>query len=197
MSESVIYAIERTENPNKARKQGFIPGVIYGKDTKSTSIKLKQKEFNKLLQGHAKNTRLKVKLGDEVKHCVIKEIQKDFVSGKIIHVDLQAVRGNDIIRLRVPIVYHGKEKLGARQQLLQELISEVDIVGKAADLPEFVSIDVGEKNVGDKITVKDIQIGNGIKIEKDEDEILAVVTPIKEYSAETSETTEEATSEAS
>jgi len=66
MSESVIYAAERTEKPNKVRKQGFIPGVVYGKDFKSTSIKLDQKEFKKLLQGHTKNTKVKVKLGNMV-----------------------------------------------------------------------------------------------------------------------------------
>lgn len=82
MSEFVICAVERAEKPNKVRKQGFIPGVVYGKDIKSTSIKLDQKEYKKLLQGHAKNTKVRVKLGNEVKHCIIKEVQKDSVNGQ-------------------------------------------------------------------------------------------------------------------
>ncbi|MDD4570627.1 MAG: 50S ribosomal protein L25 [Tepidanaerobacteraceae bacterium] len=182
MSESVICAVERAEKPNKVRKQGFIPGVVYGKDIKSTSIKLDQKEYKKLLQGHAKNTKVRVKLGNEVKHCIIKEVQKDSVNGQILHVELQTIHSDDIIRLKVPIVFHGKEKLAIKQQLLQELIPEVEIMGKVADMPEFVCIDVGNRKLGDKITVKDIQIGNGIKIIDDESEILAVITAIKEYS---------------
>lgn len=58
----------------------------------------------------------------------------------------------------------------------------MEIMGKVADMPEFVCIDVGNRKLGDKITVKDIQIGNGIKIIDDESEILAVITAIKEYS---------------
>jgi len=181
MSESVICAVERVEKPNKVRRQGFIPGVIYGKDMKATSIKLDQKELRKLLQKHTKSTRVSVKLGSEVKHCIIKEIQKDSINGQILHVELQTVRSDDIIRLKVPVVYHGKEKLAIRNQLLQEQISEVEIMGKAADIPEFVSIDVGDKQVGDKITVKDIGLGNGIKVLEEEDVIFGVISEIKEY----------------
>lgn len=185
MSESVVIcAAERTEKPNKVRKQGFIPGIVYGKDIKPISVKLDQKEFKKFLQGHAKNSKARVKLGSEVKHCIIKEIQKDFISGQILHVELQTVHDDDIIRLKVPVVFHGKEKLAMRQQLLEELVPEVEITGKAADMPEFVCVDVENRKSGDKITVKDIQIGNDIRIVDDESEILAVVDATKEYNEE-------------
>jgi len=184
MSESVICAEERAEKPNKVRRQGFIPGVIYGRDVKSTRIKLDQKEFNKLLQGHAKNTKVKVKFGNEVKDCIVKEVQKHHVNGQILHVDLQTIHSDDKIRLKVPIVFQGKEQLAQRHQLLQVLISEVEIMGKAADMPEFVSIDVGNKKVGDRITVKDFHVGNGLKILDEESEVFAVITATKEYSEE-------------
>ena len=51
MSEPVIIVSERFEKPNKVRKQGFIPGVVYGKDIKSTSIKLNQKEYKNCCMG--------------------------------------------------------------------------------------------------------------------------------------------------
>lgn len=182
MRGSVICAIERTEKPNKARKQGFIPGVVYGRDMASKNVKLEQKEVKRLLQGHMKNAKVSLRLGNEVKQCIIKEVQKDPVNGQILHVELQAIHNNDMIRLKVPIVFYGKEKLPGRQQLLQEYISEVEVTGKADIIPEFVSIDVGDGKLGDKITVKDIQVGDGIKVLDNESEILAVITAIKEYS---------------
>lgn len=194
MSESVLCAVERTEKPNKVRKEGFIPAVIYGKDTKSTNIKLEQKELNRLiLHGHTKNSKVKVKFKDEVKNCIIKEIQRDTVNGKILHVELQTIHSDDIIRLKVPVVFHGKERLASRQQVLQELYPEVKVVGKAADIPEFVSVDVGDRKLGEKITVKDIQIGDNLKIDEDENEIIAVVTAVKGYTEE--ENSEEDNSE--
>jgi len=181
MSEPVICALERAEKPNTVRKLGFIPGVIYGKDVKPTSIKLNQKEFKKLLKGPLKNTKVNVKLGNEEKHCIIKEVQKDCINGQILHVELQTIHSDDIIRLKVPVVFHGKEKLALRQQLVQELVPEVELKGKAADIPEFVTVDVGSRNAGDRITVQDIQIGNGIKIMDDENETLAVIIAIKDH----------------
>jgi len=182
MSESIICAIERTEKPNKARKQGFIPGVVYGKDMASKSVKLEQKELKRLLQGHTKNTKVGVKIGNEVKQCIIKEVQKDPVNGQILHVEMQTIHNDDLIRLKLPIVFHGKEKLSGRQQLVQEYISEVEVMGKADIIPEFVSVDVGDRKSGDKITVKDIRVGDGIKVLDNESEIFAVITAIKEYS---------------
>lgn len=174
---NVIYAVEKDEKPNIARKHGFIPGVIYGKDIKSKSIKLDQKELGKLLQKHAKNTKVQVKLGNEVRHCVIKEVQKDSLNGQILHVGLQAVRSDDTIRLKVPVVFHGKDKLGVKQQL-QEFVFEVELAGKAVDIPEFVSVDVGDRQLGDKITVRDIQVGNGVKIMEDENKVIATITQL-------------------
>ncbi|HPT91265.1 MAG TPA: 50S ribosomal protein L25 [Acetivibrio sp.] len=182
MSEAVICALERTEKPNKVRKQGFVPGVMYGKDIKSTSIKLEQKKFMRFLHGHAKNTKVRVQLGNDVKHCIVKDVQKDFINGQILHVELQAIDSNDVIRLKVPVVFQGKEELSLRKQVLQVHMPEVEIMGKAADMPEFVCIDVEDRKLGDKITVKDIQVPKDIKILDDESEIVAVISAIKEYS---------------
>ncbi|MGE5629881.1 MAG: 50S ribosomal protein L25 [Caulobacteraceae bacterium] len=181
MSESIAYAVERNEKANKTRREGFIPGVLYGKGLEPKSIKFDQKEFIKLLQEHNKSTLISVKIEKEVKQCILKEIQKEPVSRKILNVELQAVHSDDMIRLKVPVVFVGKEELAARQQLLQEYISEVELMGKAGIMPELVNINVGERNVGDKIIVKDIQVETGIKVMTNENEIVAVIAAAKQY----------------
>lgn len=179
MSQTVLCAAERTEKASKVRKMGFIPGVVYGKDLKSTSIKLDQREFRRVLKGHSKNSKVQLKLGENLWTCIIKEIQKDPINGEVLHVEMQTIHNDDRIRLKVPVVFQGKENLALKQQLLQEFISEVEIMGKAADLPEFISIDVGDREIGDKITVEDLQLGEGIRIMEDKNEILAVITSAK------------------
>lgn len=179
MSEVVLCALERTEKAKKARRQGYIPGVVYGKDITSSSIKLDEGEFRKALQGRPTTSRIKLRLGDEIKTCIIKDVQKDPINGQILHVDFQTIRSDEVIRLKVPVIFEGKEKLALKQLLLQEFIGEVEIMGKAADLPEFISIDVGNGNLGEKITVSDLNIGENIKVMDEPDEVLAVISAAK------------------
>jgi large subunit ribosomal protein L25 len=180
----MICAIERDEKPNKVRKEGFIPGVVYGKGMGSKSVKLDPKELKRLLQEHARNAKVKVKIGNEVKECILKELQKDTLSGQILNVELQSIHSDDMIKLKVPVIFHGKDELAARQELLQEYAPEVEITGKANIMPEHVVVDVRERKAGEKITVKDIKVGDGIKLLNDENEIIAVITEIKEYTEE-------------
>jgi len=187
MDGTIINAIERTEKLNKVRKEGFIPGVIYGKGTDSKGIKIKEKDFTDLQHGHGRNARVSVKIGDEVKQCFIKEIQRHPVKRNILNFELQTIHENDIIHVRVPIIFNGREKLIGRQELLQEYISEVEISCKVSFMPEFLSVNVEELKAGDKITIKDIPVENETKIIGNESEVVAVVTHAKESSEETVE----------
>ena len=195
MSESVVCAFERTEKGRKARREGFIPGVVYGKGVESVSIKLDQKDFRRAFQGRPMTSVFKLKLGDEVKNCIIKEIQRHPIKGEILHIDLQAIDKDEIIRLKVPVVFEGKEKLASNRYLLQEFINEVEIMVKAADIPELISVDVGKRELGDKITISDLPIGDDIKVLHDEDEILAVVSAAKVDSEVASEAADESDSD--
>lgn len=192
MDKIVINAAERNEKPNKVRSQGFIPGVIFGKGIESKSVKIEEKELAKVQHGHLRNARLQVKLGEEVKHCIVKEIQKDPVKGNVIHFNLQSIHDNDIIKLRVPLIFTGKEKLQGKQLLLEENLTEVEISGKASILPEVISIDVSNLKHEDKIALKDIPVRDGIKVLGNEDELAAVVTYAREVPEEAEDTEAEA-----
>ena len=66
---------------------------------------------------------------------------------------------------------------------------------KAADIPELISVDVGNRELGDKITISDLPIGDDIKVLHDEDEILAVVSAAKVDSEAASEAADESDSD--
>ncbi|NLI38875.1 MAG: 50S ribosomal protein L25 [Clostridiaceae bacterium] len=195
MSESVVCAFERTEKGRKARREGFIPGVVYGKGVESVSIKLEQKDFRRVLQGRSMTSMFKLKLGDKVQNCIIKEIQKHPIKGEILHIDLQAIDRDEVIRLKVPVVFEGREKLASNRYLLQEFINEVEIMVKAADMPELISIDVGNRELGEKITISDLSISDDIKVLHDDDEVLAVVSAAKVDIKADSESASEDTAE--
>ncbi len=174
-----IRAIPRTEKVNKVRKDGFVPGVIYGRDLDhSQPIKIEEKRLKKLLQ-HNYDARLQVKINNEIIACLIQEVQRDAITGKLIHIALQAVNDKTPLKINVPIVFHGRDVLHRRHLALQVTRPEVMLRGKLKTLPEYVEIDVSNKRLGDKITVADLKLKNNVKVINAESEILAIVTTPK------------------
>lgn len=91
MSETVIFATERSEKLNVVRNQGFIPGVIYRKDKESKNVKFEQKELTTFLRKYAKDSKVNVKINNEVKECIIKKVQKGPVNDQILHIEMQSI----------------------------------------------------------------------------------------------------------
>jgi len=181
MSDYAIRAIERKEKPKVVRRNGFIPGVIYGKNYKSENVKFEEKKFLKLLSTHSQKAKIKVKINDEIKLCLIKEIQKDPVLEKIIHVAMRIVNEHDLVKQKVPIIFQGQEELAKNNLIVQVLIPEAEISGKAAEIPEAIYINIKDKKPGEKVTVADINVGPSLKVMDDPNKTYAIILTSKEY----------------
>jgi len=174
MSEKVIRAIERKEKPKQARRNGYAPGVIYGRDLAgSIPVKFEMNKLRKELKQN--NQTISVKINDDVKDCIVKEVQFDCITGEILHVDLQTVSKDSYVKLKVPVYYSGKEKLESKGLLLQVLMTEVEVKGKVESIPESITIDVDNKELGDKILLKDLNVDKQVKILEESDSVLAVI----------------------
>lgn len=181
MAETALEVMERTEKPQKTRHSGFTPGVVYGEGLdQAVSVKFDLAKFEKMLKNHLQNAKLHVKLGDTNKFCVVKEIQRDHVNGRILHVDFQAVSENEIVRLKTPINYEGVSLLESKRLILLQNVSEIELEGRLCVIPESIIVDVGHREAGDKLTIKDLKLDAGIKAHIDEDKVLAVISVMKE-----------------
>ena len=177
MSQTILRADKRYESARKVRGQGFVPGVIYGTGVEDgTPIKFKESELNKVLKDQELNPRLTVMLDDEEKNVIIKEIQKDPIKGNVLHVDLQAIAADEVIRTTIPVIFEGREEVENRQLLLEIYLSEVEISGPANIIPGSITIDVTGKEAGDTVTVADIEFNSSITPITPLEEVLAVVT---------------------
>jgi len=181
MAETVLKVMERTEKPQKTRQDGFTPGIIYGAgiDT-GVIIKFEMTQMEKLLKNHIKNAKLQVKIGDVSRYCLVKDLQKHPVTGKIIHVDFQAVSEDEIVRLKVHINYEGVAALEANKLILLTNVTELELEGRVIILPESLNINVSTKKAGDKIHIADLKLDSSIKVHLDENETLAIVAMHKE-----------------
>lgn len=173
--ESIVFNVsERNEKGKKVRMHGEVPAVLYGSHLDNTvSIKITRKDMYKLLT-LAKSSILSLKLNGHIENCVVKELQKDSF-GKVIHIDFQDIKKDEKIKMKIPVVFDGQSTLEGRQLLLEVLISEVELYGEADKLPENIKCNVGELNIGDKIFIKDLVIPEGMRLDVDENAIVATI----------------------
>jgi large subunit ribosomal protein L25 len=123
-------------------------------------------------------------LGEDKKFGFFKEIQRNPSDRRIIHLSIQLVSVDQEVKIQLPIAYHGREELEHRMLHVQVYKAEVDVTGKAAMMPESVVVDVTGKVAGDTITAGDLNLPAEIKVHDAENEIYAVIKPVKEVLAE-------------
>lgn len=191
MSELAFKVEEKlaNEKAKAIRRNGQTPGVIYGEFLDNPiSIKIANTQLPKILKTHLTSSVVSLEVNNDVKNCVIKDIQKDMY-GKIIHVDFQYVKANEVIKLKVPVTFEGQGALETNRLVLETFASEIEVQGVVEKLPEKIDIDVSDKKFEDKILAKDVTLPEGVHLVTAEDTLLAVVagTETEEESEEEAE----------
>ncbi len=190
MSEVLLEALERDEKGNKVRKNGFVPGIIYGSGEKENkSVKFQADKLDTCLR-KLSGKKVKVKLGEEIQTGFIKETQRAPITGKLMHIDIQVAGSEDMVRMKLPVIFEGREKLELKGLMLDVHASQVTLHGMEKDLPEKLTIDIGDKNAGDIITASMLKLGAGLKLVGDPDEILAIINEPQIEEEETEPKTE-------
>lgn len=177
MEQIILNVAQRTKKTKKFREEGFVPGVIYGGNSeKAEPIKIQEASLKKILSKHGMNAKLGIQFGNEKKFGFIKEIQRQPVTNKIVHVDVQFVSKDQAVKLQIPIVFKGEEVLRSKQLQLNANKLEAEVLGKIDLMPEVINVDVSEKNAGDTITFKDLNLNESIKTHDKIDEVYATIT---------------------
>ncbi len=196
MSELAFKVEEKlvNEKAKAIRKKGQTPGVIYGEALENPiSIKIANTQLPKIFKTHLTSSVVPLEVNNDVKNCVIKDIQKDMY-GKVIHVDFQYVKANEVIKLKVPVTFEGQGALETNRLVLETFASEIEVQGAVEKLPEKIEIDVSNKKFEDKILAKDITLPEGVHLVTAEDTLLALVAGTEgepeEEETETDEKTE-------
>ncbi|WP_069650444.1 50S ribosomal protein L25 [Caloranaerobacter ferrireducens] len=165
----------------KLRKDGFIPGVIYGHNKETRSIKLNEIETLKVLKRFGSGSTVNLNLNGEVIPAIIKEIQKDIIKDNLLHIDFQQLSEDEEIKVFVPIVLLGKGKVESSTTIIQQQIMELEIRCLPKYIPNSVEVDVSNLKFGDSITVGDLNLGENIEILHDENEVIASLTANSKY----------------
>ena len=191
----LVYTIEEVESieleaqkrelvgksQNSLRREGFLPSVIYGHNFESIPIQIKYSDFEKVFKKAGESTLINLKIEGSEEPAIIKDIQKDPVSDKVIHADFYKVNLKEKIKAKIPLVLIGESEAVKAGGVLIKTLSELEVEALPQDLPHELQIDISSlKNFGDHISVKDISLSDKVKIEVNPEDIVALVQEPKE-----------------
>lgn len=184
MEKTILKAEHRTDRPRVIRGKGYVPAVLHGPGTVSTSVQFKETDLIRAFAKHGTNAKIYVQLDKKESYAIVKEVQHDPVSRTIVHVMIHLVSQDQEIKMSVPIIYNGREELENRQLTLQIMKQEIELSGRAAAMPEAISIDVAGKELDDIVTSDELGLADELKILDNDDETYATVKELKQMSIE-------------
>lgn len=176
-----------SQSANKLRKKGLVPGVLYGKALGNLLFEVGEMEISREISHGGEHGILDVSLNGEGYKALIKDVQRDPVTHKIIHLDLESVNSDKEIVSEVPIQFVGEEWLNNRGQILQKEKGVVKVSCKADKLPKNVKVDLSAGTVGSVYRFSDIEVGAEISIVDDLSTVIAAISNESRLTAELAE----------
>ncbi|WP_299375971.1 50S ribosomal protein L25/general stress protein Ctc [uncultured Tateyamaria sp.] len=179
-----LEALERTGTgkgaARQARRDGMVPGIVFGGDTDPLPINLPfNKLFKMLKAGRFKSTLFNMKVdGHDDVRVICRDVQRDVVKDLPTHVDFMRLRRTTKINLFIGVDVEGEEvSPGLKKGGVLSLVRpEVELVVTAGDIPESITIDVSEAEVGDSITISSVNLPAGSKPTIDRDFVIATIS---------------------
>jgi large subunit ribosomal protein L25 len=185
----------------RLRRQGRIPGVLYGHGKPATLLSVEPSALRAALStGAGTHAVLEVVFEDQKKihRAIVKEMELDRVKHTVTHIDLEEVRLDQVVETKVAVRFEGASKGVKMGGMLDEALREVTVKGLVTDIPEHLVVDITELSLGDAAHVSDLQVPEELEILDEPDAVLcSVLLPRKaEIEEEVEEGAEEAAEEA-
>lgn len=162
MEKTTLKASERKQFNKSAirkiRKEGRVPGVFYSKHNPPLHIDVLDTTINPLVfTSKTHLISLEVE-GQEERECIIKDIQFDPVTDKVIHFDLLGLTKGEKIVLEVPVQLVGTP-IGVKEGgVIQHVMHKLEVECLPRNIPEHIVVDVSALKLGDSIHIGDLQI---------------------------------------
>ncbi|MEM6727720.1 MAG: 50S ribosomal protein L25/general stress protein Ctc [Pseudomonadota bacterium] len=165
----------------QARRDGLVPGIVFGGDTDPLPINLPFNVlFKKLKDGRFKATLFNMKVdGHDDVRVICRDVQRDVVKDLPTHVDFMRLRRTTKIALFIPVEFEGEDASPGikRGGVLTVVRPEVELVVTAGDIPEKVVADVSAMDIGDTLTISAITLPDGANPTIDRDFVIANIQP--------------------
>jgi large subunit ribosomal protein L25 len=173
MSTDFVINAEKREDQGKGasrrlRRDGLVPGIVYGGGKEPVAINVRQNELAKSLEQEAFYSQiLTLNLGKETEQVVLRDLQRHPAKPMVLHLDLQRINANETLHAHIPLHFINEEAcVGVKQGggSISHVIIEVEVSCLPKDLPEFIEVDVLDLNLGDTLHLSDLKLPEGVEL---------------------------------
>lgn len=170
----------------RLRTRGMVPAVLYGGDGANTTLAVPTKVVDYILTHVGDNALYDIKIegdrGDLTARIV--DVQRNPLTGNLVHVDFAPVNMLERIVITVPLAVVGDSPGVAEGGVLQQVAFEIEAETLPGDIPQEVTLDVSNLELNENLTLADISLPEGVELISDPEEIAATVTVPTEVTEE-------------
>lgn len=160
----------------RERRKGYVPGVIYGKLQQNILFEISELELKREITNFGEHGIVDFSIDGTTGSGLLKSIQRDPVTHKIIHIDIEKIDDGQKVEADVPIVFIGEELLNGKGQVLQKEKDHVRISCRSDNLPKSIKMDVRKGSANKVYRFSDLEVGSEISIIDDLNKVLASIS---------------------
>ena len=189
MAENVNVQVKEREGrgKNDARRQrasGMVPSVLYG-DEGSTALSVPNKIVDYTLHHYGDNALYDLDFGSGTRTARVVDVQRNPVSGRLVHVDFAPVDMTERIEVTVPLTVVG-EAPGVEQDggVLQQVAYEIQAESLPGDIPQEITLDVSNLGMNENLTLGDLELPGGVTLLSEPESVAVTITAPTEITEE-------------
>ncbi len=179
----------------KLRDEGIVPGVIYGRDSASVSLQFDGRDLRKLVGQVGASQLISIAIKDQAQPemALLRDVQRDVLTGDLLHVDFYRVNMSERLRTEIPLVAIGESPvIEAREGILIQGITTIEVECLPGDLVDAIEVDLSELvEINHAILVEDLAVPGSIDVLTSPDEMIVRIVHLEEEILELEEEEEE------
>lgn len=182
---TVTLQVQKRETRGKQlrteRAEGKLPGVVYGPKQEAIPLSLDKSAFEKIFRDAGESTIIVLNGLEEDVEVLVHDVVFDSTKGGAVHVDFYAIERGKELTTHVPLEYEGKAPAEEMNGVLNKVLHEIEITCRPSALPHNIPVDVsGLAEIDSQIKIKDLNIPEGVTVEHDPEDIVALIVEVEE-----------------
>ena len=164
---------------NQLRKSGKVPGVFYIKGNEGIPIVVEENDINHLVfTSESHLIQLKIEGDKEEMHeSILKDIQFDPVTDKVVHFDLRGITRGEVVELEIPLILKGTAVGVKEGGVMQQALHKLQIECLPRHIPAHLEFDVTKLKFGETVTIADLNFENVTILNNEKSVVISIVAP--------------------
>lgn len=178
----MTFNLAVTKREKNTAAEGCVPAVVYGPKQESISLNVDVKTFNNVLKEAGESSIIVLDGLDEPVEVLIHDMAFNPVKGGVQHIDFYAIERGKELTTNVPLEYVNEAPaVEDKDGVLNKVLYEVEVTCRPSVLPHHIEVDLsGLTELDTPISVSDLKLPEGVKVENDPEDVVAIVSAVVE-----------------